>query len=88
MRENACKSGSAIWNNAGAMQTAPRYRFGDTVIDATERRVDVGGRPAKLGARAFDVLLFAEVPHSESALRQHAERVTDAFLTLYRPATH
>jgi len=46
-----------VWNNAGAMQTAPRYRFGDTVIDTAERRVDVGGRPAKLGARAFDVLL-------------------------------
>jgi AcrR family transcriptional regulator len=37
---------------------------------------------------AFDVLLFADAAHSESALRQHAERVADAFLTLYRPATH
>jgi len=39
------------------MQTPPHYRFGDVVIDAAERRVDIGGRPAKLGARAFDLLL-------------------------------
>ena len=39
------------------MPTAPRYRFDDTVIDTAERRVEVGGRAVKLGARAFDVLL-------------------------------
>ncbi len=39
------------------MQTPRSFRFGDTVIDAAERHVKVGGRPAKLGARAFDLLL-------------------------------
>ena len=39
------------------MQTPSHYRFGDVVIDAAERRVEIGGRPAKLGARAFDLLL-------------------------------
>ena len=47
----------ALYSNVAAMQAPAPYRFGDTVIDAAERRVDVGGRPAKLGARAFDVLL-------------------------------
>jgi predicted ATPase/DNA-binding winged helix-turn-helix (wHTH) protein len=39
------------------MQTPSHYRFGDVVIDAAERRVEILGRPAKLGARAFDLLL-------------------------------
>ena len=47
----------ALYSNVAGMQAPAQYRFGDTVIDAAERRIDVGGRPAKLGARAFDVLL-------------------------------
>ncbi len=39
------------------MESSPRYRFGNTVIDAALRHVEVDGRPAKLGARAFDLLL-------------------------------
>jgi len=39
------------------MQKPLHFQFGDFVIDAAERHVKVGGRPAKLGARAFDLLL-------------------------------
>ncbi|MFO1315103.1 MAG: winged helix-turn-helix domain-containing protein [Burkholderiales bacterium] len=39
------------------MQAVAQYRFGTTVIDTAARRVEIGGHPAKLGARAFDVLL-------------------------------
>lgn len=37
---------------------------------------------------AFDVLLFPEPMPTEAALRHHAERVVEAFLALYKPATH
>jgi AcrR family transcriptional regulator len=37
---------------------------------------------------AFDVLLFAAAVHPEAALREHAEHVANAFLMIYRPATH
>jgi predicted ATPase/DNA-binding winged helix-turn-helix (wHTH) protein len=37
--------------------TTPAYRFGAAQIDAEQRQLLIDGQPAKLGARAFDVLL-------------------------------
>ena len=52
------------------MQTPSQFRFGDTVIDTAERHVKVGGQPAKLGARAFDLLL-ALVERRDRVVSKH-----------------
>ncbi len=52
------------------MQSPPSYRFGNTVIDAAERRVEVGGRPARLGGRAF-VLLLARVERRDRVVSKN-----------------
>ena len=37
--------------------TTPAFRFGAAQIDAEQRQLLIEGQPARLGARAFDVLL-------------------------------
>jgi len=43
--------------DAGATRSGQRYRSGAIEIDAIERSVLIDGKPVKVGARAFDVLL-------------------------------
>ena len=51
-----------------ALDATPRdYRFGHCTLQRVERRLLIDGRPAKLGARAFDVLL-ALIEHRDSPL--------------------
>ena len=44
-------------DDGGATRSSSRYRSGAIEIDAMQRSVLIDGSPAKLGARAFDVLL-------------------------------
>ena len=46
-----------LMSNVGPAQSNGGYRCGSIEIDATQRSVLVNGTPAKLGARAFDLLL-------------------------------
>ena len=45
-------------NDSTRLLAPRRYRSGAIVIDPSQRRVQVDGEPARLGARAFDLLLM------------------------------
>ena len=49
-----------------ATGSIPEFRFGHVVVEPRARRVLIGNEPARVGARAFDVL---------QALIEHRERV-------------
>jgi DNA-binding winged helix-turn-helix (wHTH) protein len=44
-------------DDVGATRSNSRYRCGAIEIDAMQRSVSIDGTPAKVGARAFDLLL-------------------------------
>jgi predicted ATPase/DNA-binding winged helix-turn-helix (wHTH) protein len=54
------------------LDATPRdYRFGHCTLEHVERRLLIDGRPARLGSRAFDVLL-ALIEHRHSPLSKQA----------------